>query len=218
MESQKILKPVEKTVVIADYREKEIIEHLKKIGAKVNETNLLVGDFVCSERIAIERKTHSDFISSIIDGRVFEQAKSLKENFAKPIIIIEGYSDRQINENALRGATASLLVDFGISLLSTKNPLDTARIIYWIAKKEQLEGGKEIKIKVGKKSKEMKRLQEQIVAGLPGISTVISRRLLEHFGSVEKIFSANEEELKKVKGVGKKLALKIRKILTEKYR
>jgi Fanconi anemia group M protein len=217
METQKILKLKEKVVIVADYREKEIIEYLKKFGAKINEMNLVVGDFVCSEGIAIERKTHSDFISSIIDGRIFEQAKALKEIFERPIIIIEGYSTRQINENALKGAIASLLVDFGISLLSTRNSLDTARTIYWIAKKEQSEGKKEITIKVGKKSKDIKRMQEQIVASLPGISTVFSKRLLEHFGSVEKIFTANEEELKKVKGVGKKLAFKIRKILTEKY-
>jgi Fanconi anemia group M protein len=217
METQKILKLKEKVVIVADYREKEIIEYLKKFGAKINEMNLVVGDFVCSEGIAIERKTHSDFISSIIDGRIFEQAKALKEIFKRPIIIIEGYSIREINENALKGAIASLLVDFGISVLSTRNSLDTARTIYWIAKKEQSEGKKEITIKVGKKPKDIKRMQEQIVASLPGISTVFSKRLLEHFGSVEKIFTANEKELQKVKGIGKKLAFKIRKILTEKY-
>jgi len=216
-ELQQILKLKDKVVVIADYREKEVIEHLKKLGVKINEMNLVVGDFVCSERVAIERKTHSDFISSIIDGRVFEQAKSLKETFERPIIIIEGYSTRQINENALKGAIASLLVDFGISLVSTKNPLDTARTIYWIAKREQTESRRGISIRVGKKPKEMKRLQEKIISGLPGVSTIISKRLLEYFGSVENVFKARDGELKKVKGMGKKLVKKIRKILTEKY-
>ena len=216
-ELQQILKLKDKVVVIADYREKEVIEHLKKLGVKINEMNLVVGDFVCSERVAIERKTHSDFISSIIDGRVFEQAKSLKETFERPIIIIEGYSTRQINENALKGAIASLLVDFGISLVSTKNPLDTARTIYWIAKREQTESRRGISIRVGKKPKEMKRLQEKIISGLPGVSTIISKRLLKYFGSVENVFKARDEELKKVKGMGKKLVKKIRKILTEKY-
>ena len=35
-ELQQILKPKEKIVVIADYREKEVIEHLKKLGVKIN--------------------------------------------------------------------------------------------------------------------------------------------------------------------------------------
>jgi len=141
----------------------------------------------------------------------------LKETFERPIIIIEGYSTRQINENALKGAIASLLVDFRISLVSTKNPLDTARTIYWIAKREQTESRRGISIRVGKKPKEMKRLQEKIISGLPGVSTIISKRLLEYFGSVENVFKARDGELKKVKGMGKKLVKKIRKILTEKY-
>lgn len=216
METQKILKLARKIVILADYREREVINHLKKLDAVVNEINLEVGDFILSDNVAVEKKTHSDFISSIIDGRVFEQAKLMKENFGKPIIIIEGSSDRQINENALKAAIASLVVDYNASLLNTKNPMDTAKTIYWIAKKEQEENKYPISFKVGKKPKEIEELREKIVCSLPGISTVMSKRLLENFGTVEKIFTASEKELRKVKGIGKKLANKIRKVLTTK--
>ncbi|MGC8812000.1 MAG: ERCC4 domain-containing protein [Candidatus Aenigmatarchaeota archaeon] len=214
METQKILKPKEKILVVCDYREKEVIENLKKLGALVNIRSLEVGDFIASEKVCIEKKNHSDFISSIIDGRIFEQASLLRKNFEKPIIIIEGYSNREINDNALKAAIACLLTDFGVSLVSTKNPLDTARLIYWIAKKEQCEAKNEVAIKVGKKPKETRKIQEFIVCSLPGVSTKTAVKLLKNFGSVEKIFSASEEELKKV--IGKK-AGKIRKILKEKY-
>ena len=217
METQKILKP-NKIVIFADYREKETIEHLKKMDIILTETNLEVGDFVLSDsRVVIERKTHSDFVSSIIDGRLFEQAKTMKDNFSNPVIIIEGSSNRYINENALRAAIASLITKFNISLLNTKNSFDTAKTIYWVAKKEQEEDKHSVSIKVGKKPKETHKLQEQIVSSLPNINSVISKRLLEHFGTVEKVFSADEKELRKVKGVGKKLANRIRKILSEKY-
>jgi len=217
METQKILKP-NKIVIFADYREKETIEHLKKFDIILTETNLEVGDFVLSDsRVVIERKTHSDFVSSIIDGRVFEQAKLMKDNFSNPVIIIEGSSNRYINENALRAAIATLIVNFNLSLLNTKNSLDTAKTIYWIAKKEQEEDKHSISIKVGKKPKEIHKFQEKIVSSLPKINSVISKRLLEHFGTVEKVFCADETELQKVRGIGKKLANKIRKILTEKY-
>ncbi len=217
-ECQKILNIENKVVIVADYREKEIISYLKTLGAKVTEQNLEVSDFVCSEKVGIERKTHSDFVSSIIDGRIFEQAEKLKNSFERPIIIIEGYSNREINDNALKGAIAALLTDFGISLVSTKNSLDSAKMIYWIAKREQTEKRVGVRFKVRKKSFDEKILKEQIVASLPGISNVLSKRLLEHFGTIEKIFCADEEELKKVKGIGKVLAKKIRKILTENYR
>lgn len=214
METQKLLKPESKIVVVSDYREKEVIEHLKKLGAIVNEQSLEVADYICSEAVGIERKTYDDFISSIIDGRIFEQAGDLKKNFEKPIVVIEGYSNRQINENVLKAAIASLIVGFNLSLLTTKNPLDTAKIIFWMAKKEQ-SAGSGISIKVGKKPKEMKYLQEFIIASIPGISTVLAKKLLQQFGSIEKIVAANAAELQKV--VGKKKGESIKKVLTAKY-
>jgi Fanconi anemia group M protein len=214
METQKLLKPANKTVIVSDYREKEVIEYLKKLGAVVNEQALEVADHICSEAVGIERKTYDDFVSSIIDGRIFEQAEVLKKSFEKPIVVIEGYSNRQINENALKAAIASLLIDFNVSLLATKNPLDTAKTIFWIAKKEQ-HAGSGIAIKVGKKPKEIKKLQEFIVASIPSISTVLAKRLLQKFGSIEKIVAADVAELQKV--VGKKRSEAVKKVLTAKY-
>ena len=217
METQKIFKPDGKVVIISDYREQDVIKELKLLGAAVNEMSLEVADFICSDKISIERKTHGDFINSIIDGRLFEQARNLSENFEKSILIVEGYSNRDINENALRGALASLITDFNFTILNTRNQLDTAKTIFWIAKKEQQESKHSISFKVGKKPKEMKRLQEAIVSSVPGLSNVISKRLLEHFGNLENIFAADENELKKVKGIGSKLAKKIKNILTIDY-
>jgi ERCC4-type nuclease len=137
MKEKQMLLDSKEIVIICDYREKDVIEALRRFGVAVKEMNLEVGDFVCSQKIVIERKTHSDFISSIIDGRIFEQSRALKENFERAVIIIEGYSNREINENALKAALASLIVDYGISLINTKNSLDSAKTIYWIARKEK---------------------------------------------------------------------------------
>ncbi len=217
MDTQKILKNENKIVVIADYREKEVISNLRELGAEVNEMNLEIGDFIASDKIVFERKQHSDFVSSIIDGRIFEQAENLKKNFSKPIVIIEGNSNREITDNALKATIASLLTNYEISLISTKNTHDTAKLIFWTAKKEQEENKNSVVFKVGKKPKSVKRLQEEIVASIPGISAVLSKRLLKHFGSVEKTFSASEQELTKVDGIGRKLAKRIIDVLNKNY-
>jgi len=217
MQSQKILKPAGKTIVVCDYREREVADALKLFGAHVNKASLTVGDFVCSDRMAVERKDHSDFVGSIIDGRIFEQASNMKAEFEKPVFIIEGDSNRDISVNALRAAVAALVTDFGASVISTKNPRDTALTVFWLAKKEQHESGRGISIKVGKKPKDERKLQEQILCGLPGVSTVLCKRLLEHFGTVANVFSASEEQLREVKGVGKKLAAHIRALLDKTY-
>ncbi|MCS7106406.1 MAG: helix-hairpin-helix domain-containing protein [Candidatus Aenigmarchaeota archaeon] len=214
-DKQMVLKP-ETVVIFCDHREKDVSEILKKM-CLVKKVNLEFGDFVCSERVAIERKSYDDFLSSIIDGRLFDQAKKMRENFDKPIILIEGFSNKQINENSVKGAIASLVLDFDVNILSTRNEFDTAKTIYWIAKKEQEEKKLGIAFKVGKKPKDLNKIREFIVSSIPGISTVLSRRLLKEFGSVERVFTANEKELTKIKGIGEKLAKKIRDILTQNY-
>jgi len=216
MDTQKLLKPYGKILIVADYREREIIELLKNLGAIVREENLPIGDFVVSSRAAIERKAHSDFISSIIDGRIFEQIDNLEKHYEKRIVLIEGFSDREINENAFKAAIATLVTN-GITILSTKNLLDTAKTIFWIAKKEQQENKIPLAVKVGKKPVDSKKQKEFLISSMPGISDVLAKRLLQELGSVENIFAASEEELKKVKGIKEKTAKSIRKLITTKY-
>jgi len=216
MDTQKLLKPKDKILIVADYREREIISLLKELGAVVKEDNLPIGDFIVSSRTAIERKAHSDFVASIIDGRIFEQVDSMEKHYEKRVVLIEGFSDREINENAYKAAIATLVTN-GVTILSTRNLQDTARAIFWIAKKEQMENKIPLAVKVGKKPVNLKNQKEFLIASIPGISDVLAKRLLKHFGSVEKIFAANEEELKKVKGIREKTAKSIRKLVTTKY-
>jgi len=205
--------------IIADYREKKIIEKLKKMdGIKVLEMSLPIADFICSNEIGIERKSYSDFASSIVDGRLFSQAEELSNNFSKPIIIIEGFSSSvNVKENAMLAAKAVLISKYGISIMNSRNEDETAKIIYWIAKKSQDANASYLGVRLKKKKNGIKNQQEVIVASLPGVSSVLSRRLLEKFGSPENVFTASEDELTKVKGIGKKLAKRIKKILSEKY-
>ena len=107
-----------------------------------------------SDEVAIERKTKNDFISSIMDKRLHKQAKELVENFKKPLMIIEGaelYSSGYIHPNAVRGAIASIAVDFGIPIIPTRSPEDTAAMINRIAIREQTHEKSEIQIRTEKK-------------------------------------------------------------------
>ncbi|MFC6615951.1 DEAD/DEAH box helicase [Halopenitus salinus] len=85
---------------------------------------LAVGDYVLSDRVAIERKSAADFVDSLLDSdrSMFEQVGELTRAYARPILVIEGgdlYTQRDVNPNAIRGALASLAVDFGISVLQS---------------------------------------------------------------------------------------------------
>jgi len=210
-------------VVVVDHRElkgavsKEIFEQ----GIRLRSENLKVADFQCSDRVGVERKTQEDFLQSLMDGRLFEQAKNMCETFTHPMLIIEGSADlfvlRNLHENAIRGALSSLVIDYKMGVLQTKDEKDTAKYLIQIAKREQVDLKREIQIRGDKRPLSTKEWQEFIVASLPNVGLALAKNLLLQFGTVEAVFSAPEEELKKAEKIGEKKAREIRRIATEKY-
>jgi len=61
-------------------------------------------------------------------------------------------------------------------------------------------------------------MMKYLVSGLPNVDVTLAKRLLERFGAAEEVFTATEEELMKVKGIGEKIAEGIRRVLTLRYR
>ncbi len=84
---------------IIDDREKKLMKVFdkRKGDARILEyeaKRLSVADIVVSERVGIERKEGFDFVSSIMDNRLFEQLLRLKEAYPEgAIIILEGLND-----------------------------------------------------------------------------------------------------------------------------
>lgn len=217
---QRILKPKDKPVIITDVRENKssIKDYLESLGAVVKVLPLKVGDFICSERVCVERKTGDDFISSIVDGRLFKQAEELKDNFSKPIILIEGdYYKGGMNESAIKSALASIILNYEIPVVMTKDEDETARTIFWLAKREQIISNVGVGIKGKKKPKRLKDLQEHVISGLPGVSEVLSKRILRKFKTIKDFVNAKEKDLLEVDGVGKVLAKRLHELLNEEY-
>ncbi|MDO5847961.1 MAG: DEAD/DEAH box helicase [Methanobrevibacter sp.] len=228
MDSEKNVKILEreinktqKPVIYADTREgnSKVIRHLHEMGMDVQVKTMSVGDYQVSDEVAIERKTAKDFVDSILDKRLFKQANDLREEFKKPIIILEGdnFYSGFINPNAIRGTMASIALDFGISIIPTRNSQDTAAMLKRIAIREQKGEKSQISIRTEKKPVNMWEQQLFIIESLPNVGPVNAKRLLEHFGSVSNVINASEEELQKVEGIGKKIAKNIRKVVDSKY-
>jgi Fanconi anemia group M protein len=204
-------------IVFVDYREEKIANLLEKMGCKIVRMNLPIGDFVVND-VGIERKSFEDFISSIIDGRIFEQANSLSSAFKKPIIIVEGFGVvERIHENSFYATLAYIVSKSNVTIFRTKNEEETAKLIYWIARKE-FENSGNVGYKIKEKKVSVQNIQERILAAFPGISTVLSKRILKKFGSLKKFFNASEKELMEVDGIGEKTAQRIRKIIEEEYK
>jgi ERCC4-type nuclease len=216
---QSVLK-LGKIFVIADDREKNsnVSFYLKEFGAVVSFKRIEIGDYIISENVCIERKSSSDFVSSIIDGRIFNQVEEMKRNFDKAVIIVEGRNnDGRITENAYKGAIASLIMNYDAVVVNVENEKETARMIYFLAKKEQEEFERSVAIKGKKKPKDIKEMQQFFLSSLPGVSSVIAKRMLQNFGSVKDIVNAGEKEIESIKGLRKKEAKRIYQIFNERW-
>lgn len=228
MENEKRVKVLDPTpkkeelpVVFADTREgnSKVIRHLSEMEIDVKVQAMAVGDYQVSDEVVIERKTAKDFVDSIVDKRLFKQARSLMEEFKRPLIIFEGDDlyNGMINPNAIRGSIASIALDFGISIIPTRNAQDTAAMIKRIAIREQSGEKTPIQIRTDKKPVNLWEQQLFIIESLPNIGPVNAKNLLEHFGTVANIINASESQLQEVEGIGKKTAANIRKVVDSKY-
>jgi len=211
----------DRVTVIVDGRERNsrLLTILKE-GSQLEIKNLPVGDFIVSDRTAIERKTVSDLLSSLIDGRLMPQLAQLRANYEVPVLIIEGgeslYS-RGIHPNAVRGALASAVLDIGIRVLPAEDESDTAGMILAMAKREQLDLKRPVSIRAGKKPELLGDRQRYVVGSLPNVSAVLADRLLKSLGSVKAVMDAGEKELLGIEGIGKKKASDIIEVSRGEY-
>ena len=213
----------QKLKVYADHREKGtgLIKELIELGIDVTLDTMDNSDYILSGKVGVEFKKVDDFVQSIIDGRLLTQIKNLKHNFERPLLVIEGiediYSVRNVHANAIRGMLAAITVNYGVPILSTKSPRDTALLFQVIAKREQEESSKDFSLHPQKKALSLGEQQEYVVSSLPGVGPGLSKPLLKHFGSVKNVMDATKKELEEVEMVGKKKAEKIRDILDREY-
>lgn len=210
-------------IIHADYREKGsgTIKQLIELGVKIKLESLDVADYILSEDVCVEIKTVPDFVNSIIDGRLLSQLKSMKQSFRKPIVLVEGiediYSVRNIHPNAIRGLLSTIVVDYSIPILTSRNPKETAGFLRIIAKREQIDRNKDIYRHGEKKPLTQTELQEFIVSSFPGVGATLAKPLLKKFKTIRNIANASIEELKEVELIGDKKAKAIRDVLNAEY-
>ena len=209
---------IDNTIYIDD-REKPNTQILASIiFDKMEITRLDVGD-VLARGIVFEMKASADFVSSVFDGRLFQQITSMTEHYPRSFILVHGtyfetqliYDSRSKVHN-FPGIVASCIAR-GCTPLFTGS-LDASLGIIDLISAKCTDG--KIRDRPIKKTS-MKDRQLSIVCSLPGVSDTRAKALLSHFGSIQGILDASEKELIEVKDVGEKTASKIRRIIQKTY-
>ncbi len=211
---------IESLRIIVDKRERKsgIPELLKSVGLNLEIKTLPTGDYIVAPETVVERKSIRDLMSSVFDGRLFDQCSRLKEHFQHPVVLMEGNVDEieEIAENPLifYGAISTVVLDFKIPVIPTPNATHTAKLLVSMCSRKGTPKG--LYLKKTKKSPDLKRQQLSVLCSLPGIGEKFAVRMLERFETPLKVFTATTAELAKVEGLGHARAKKIKKMLDSK--
>jgi len=206
--------------IVIDYREKNsfVISQLAKLGFDFEFKALKVADYLVND-IAIERKTVTDFISSMISRRLLKQLEELQQ-YNQRLLMIEGIDEQELytdskekvgmHPNSVRGFLLSIVLKYKVPIIFTKSAEDTAKFIYVLSKRKS----RELSFNVTKKALNKKEQLRFIIESFPGIGPKTAKKLLERFKSIKSIINAPKEELKEV--LGKKTET-VKKLIEQEY-
>jgi len=210
--------------VVADYREKSsgIPSMLIELGLKVTYQNLSVGDYILPNQYAVERKEAGDFLSSMLSGRLFDQAYRLREAYHKAFFIVEGDIQEVLNgfpkPKALWGALTSLTLRYNGHVFFTASKKQTAELLSIIAHQTTETRPPEPIVKERRKIRTLDERQLHVVASLPGVGLKLADRMLRKFITIRNVFQASSTNLSSVKGLGRSKAEKICELLDAIYK
>jgi ERCC4-type nuclease len=171
---------------------KDILNFLRLSGVVVDIQKLAICDYVVSDRVGIERKDVGDFLGSIKDGRLFNQAKAVVDAYERPIIILEGQVSRALKRSSMKpaavyGALSSLALDYGISVIPTEDTDSTAVLLQRLAYREQGQNNRAIQLRAVDRSLPLNKQQLFLLSGFPQIGTSSAEDLLERFDTPLKV-------------------------------
>ncbi len=199
--------------ITCDFRERNsgIPKLLADNKVDISFTSLCAGDFIINDQIIIERKTAEDFIQSIMDNRLFEQCSKLKKDSRRVLILIEGNpykTKHKIDGRAVKGAILSILTAWQIPVIYSQS-IETSIELLLMLGTQSLKENVYLRTYKGYKTKKIKSQRLKFLQGIPSTGPAIAGRLLENFGNIKSIVNASVEELRKIKGIGKKNAKRI---------
>ncbi len=171
----------------------------------------------------IERKTGSDFLCSLAQGRLFPQLAELLKSRCAPILLLEGdplrVSHSQMRPESIRGALAYIAAILRVPILCGSGPAESAHLIYAVAKRCQV-GKVHSRVgqaahgpPAGRRRATQSEQQMHILLSLPGIGPATARALCARFRSLHDLLNADAAQLATVPGVGPARAAVLEQLL-----
>jgi len=204
--------------VTVDHSERRsaLLDAVRRTGAfQVRMARLTTGDYLIGNDVLIERKSVADLAASLVDGRLFPQVARLAHSGYRPLLLIEGSATTSIPDvhpHSLEGALVSIAAMWRVPVLHSSDAEESARMLHFLA--DQVRGPHaRVLRRFDRKPKRLASRKLFLLQGLPGVGPALAQRLLDHFGTIERVFTADASALGEVRGVGPKKAARIRELV-----
>jgi ERCC4-type nuclease len=181
---------------------------LDELGVKATVAALPVGDYLVARGVIVERKSVLDLHESVVSGRFWRQIGGVRRAAASGYLLVEGADlDRgPLAPNAVRGVLLAVM-EQNVQVLRSSAGRDSALWLARLEARSQLVRPKAKRpIYDQKPNVAGSMVSEAMLAAVPGISTVVARRLLARFGTIEAVVQAGPDEWRHVPGVGPRRA------------
>jgi len=216
---------VEEPTIIVDSREAstahKIVKGLIERGVKVETKALEKGDYVISDRCAVERKTVTDFVYTLTRRYLFEQLFSLKDVYPQSLVLLEGYLPiiykfSHIQPVAVWGAMFNLAKN-GIAIVNTTSYKETVDFLYVAAKQEQMAEKRVPTVHAFKKNETLSDAQIFFVASLPNIGREKANAILKVYRTPLNALVNVDDWSKTVYGLGPVITGKVKEVIGTPY-
>lgn len=191
--------------IVVDTRElrAELVFMLYKTGNKLLISTLLIGDYLLSEEICIERKNISDLISSFNSGRLYSQTVNLSHSYTNPFILIEFMSRPCLSDycnigtegfkNSLVSKLTIFLINFPtVRLIWSSSALFSVRAIRILQKKTPNA--------VSDQSGDINPTLLEILLSIPGITQFNIKKVCSNFRNLKALIMSSSHTLVSVLG------------------
>nr|CAG4650837.1 EOG090X03DI [Simocephalus serrulatus] len=200
-------------VVVVDMREfrSELPSLLHRRGIDILPITIEVGDYILTPDICVERKSLSDLIGSLNNGRLYNQSQEMCRHYAKPMLLIEFDHDKPFalqgkyylssDDSSLTDVTSRLqllTIHFPkLRIVWSPGPYATAEIFEELKKgRDQPDAAKAASLSsdayTEKNTEKYNPAIHDFVAKLPGINSKNIRRVLNKVKDLGQLISLSQ--------------------------
>jgi ERCC4-type nuclease len=175
----------------------EIPDLLRRQSCDVIVERLTEGDYLLSAAFAVERKTPTDLVDSLISGRLLDQLDRLSNAYEYAALLIEGDSweaNPRLKSPMLARLYQWISLRPYLSTIYSPNAKMTARILAGIARAEQDER-QALPPTPAPPARPRPRSPADVLCALPGVGQTNAALLLTTFHTIAGVVEATRQEL-----------------------